>query len=77
MAPGPAPGDHRRGELLAPMALLEGIEFGLCCFGIRGRVDRFDGRCRRLAVLSLGVVQAVANQVHDARLQIGRWEHRA
>ncbi len=51
VAPGPAPTGHHGGGLLAPRAGLEGTEFSLGHFGIGRRVDRTDGRGKRLAVL--------------------------
>ena len=76
VAPGPAPGGHHGGEFLAPGPLLEGIELGLGGLGTGGRVDRPDGRRQQLSVLPAGVVQGVADQVHDAGLQRGGREHR-
>ena len=74
--PGPAPGRHDGGELLSPGAGLQSIELGRCRLRTGGRVDRLQGRCQRLAVLPARVVQAVADQVHDAGLQRRGREHR-
>ena len=49
--PGPAPGRHDGGELLPPGSSLQGIELGRCRLCTGCRVDRLQGRCKRLAVL--------------------------
>ena len=74
--PGPTPGGSHGGEFLAPRPLREGLQFSHGRFGAGRRVNRLDRRCQRLAILPTGVVEAVANQMHDAGLQRGRREHR-
>jgi len=69
LVPDPAPRAHHGGEFLAPWAALKRIQFGQCRLGAGCGVDRLDGRCQRLAILPVGIVQAVAYQVHDAGLQ--------
>ena len=77
VVPGAAPGGRDGGEFLTPGAALEGIQLGLAPLrrSVR-RVDRLDRRGQRLAILPARVVQAVADQVHDAGLQRGGREHR-
>ena len=49
--------------------MLKGIQFGLGRLCTGGGVDRLDRRRQRLAILPAGVIQAVANQMHDTGLQ--------
>jgi len=67
--PCPAPGgDHGR-EFLAPRPGREVIELGLGRLGAGRRVDGPDRRGQGLSLLPAGVIEAIAHQVHDARLQ--------
>ena len=74
--PSPAPGlDHSR-VALTPGALLEGRQLGLGGLRVDGRVDGLE-RCSQLpALLPAGILQAVADQVHDAGLQRRGRKHR-
>ena len=67
--PGAAPGRGHRRELLAPGAGLERTQLGLGRLSARGAVDGLQGRGQRPSVLPARVVQAAADQVHDAGLQ--------
>lgn len=74
--PGIAPCCADRGESLALRAVGKDIEFELGGLGIDGGIDGFDcgGQC--LAILPARVIEAVADQVHDAGLLRGCREHR-
>ena len=74
--PGPAPGSYNGRELLTPWPHLKCVEFSLGGLCAHRRVDRFNGRSQRPAVLPAGKVQAVANQMHDAGLKRRGREHR-
>ena len=74
--PGSTPGSGHGGEFLAPRPLREGLQLGHGRFGAGCRVNRLDRRRQRLAVLPTGVVEAVANQMHDTGLQRGSREDR-
>ena len=74
--PGAAPSRRDGWEFLSPATLGKGIEFGQCGLGAGCRVDGLDRRRQRLAVFPTGVIQTVADQVHDAGLQRGRRKHR-
>ena len=67
--PGPAPSLGHGRIALTPGTLLEGRQLGLGGLRVGGRVDGLE-RCSQLpALLPAGVLQAVADQVHDAGLQ--------
>ncbi len=67
--PGQAPGGHDGRKLLASWPLRESIQFSQCSLGTRGGVNRFDRHRQCLSFLPTGVVQAVADQMHDAGLK--------
>ena len=75
MLPGVQPrlGDDR--EPLAPL-LVEGLELGLGLVGVLGGVDRLQVAGDLLALAAGHVLQAVADQVHDACLHRGLGEDR-
>jgi integrase len=75
LVPDPAPGGGHSGEFLAPRAALKRIEFCQGGLGTGGGIDRLDGRSQGLAILPIGIVQAVAYQMHDAGLQRGLGVH--
>ena len=72
--PPPGLGDGR--VFAAPGAGLEGLERGLAGLGVAGPVDRPSAPARRLAVLVGDEVQRVADQVHDAGLDLSPAETR-
>ena len=58
-------------EFLTPRPSLENRQLALGRFRANGGVNGLDRRSQRLALLPTGIVQAVSDQVHDARLQRG------
>src|SRR5271165_3469889 len=68
LRPGPPPGRNHGREFPPPFARLERIQCRLGGLGAGGGIDRAQRRGQRFAVLPTGVIEAVADQMHDARL---------
>jgi hypothetical protein len=72
--PGVPPGLADHGQLLAPL-LLERLERQQCGVRVARGVDRFEVLDDGVVLAARHVLQAVADQVHDARLDRGLGEH--